>query len=142
MITLCQLSEPNLDFGRIRDWTGRMPIDIRMTDPRMRWSIHCEYSAFALWLQALQVIRYALMRGFLAPNRVSAAFAQLMVRPFAQLFALDFAKAQPGSYPPAFFPARSALPDHLTFREGLLCISPRLAKNSSLIAPEQEKHCA
>ncbi len=103
-----------------------MPIDIRMTDPRMRWSMPYEYSALALWLQALQVLRHALMRGFWGPNRACAAFA----------------KVQPGSYTPAFFPARSALPDHLTFSEGLLCISPRLAKNSSLIAPEQEKHCA
>jgi hypothetical protein len=119
-----------------------MPIDIRMTDPRMRWSMPFEYSALALWLQALQVLRHAVMWGFLAPNRVSAAFAQLFSQPFTVDLAGGFVKAQPTSYPPALFPARSALPDHLTFREGLLCISPRLAKNSSLNAPEQEKHCA
>ncbi len=127
-----------------------MPIDIRMTDPRMRWSMPYEYSALALWLQALKALRHALMRGFLAPNRAGAAFAQPFDPAFAQHFALPFtkaftlafAKAQPGSYSPAFFPARSALPDHLTHSGGLLCISPCFAKNSSLNAPEQEKHCA
>jgi hypothetical protein len=88
------------------------------------------YEPRTLWLQAFMVLTNALMRGILAPDRIRAAFA------------LAFAKAGQDSYKPPFFPARSAMADPLTHGEGFLNAPPAPAKNSSLIAPEQEKHCA
>lgn len=115
-----------------------MPINIRMTAPRMRWSMPYEPRVLPLWLQVHMVLRDAVMRGILAPKRICATFAPT----FAQVFVKAFVKALAGSNTPPVFPVRSAKADPVAICDGVLCISPPLAKNSILIAPEQEKHCA